>query len=86
VLRTNTVYNAETVAHVYKAHGRSGWGCANVRKTVVNVLNTRPDGPTPQTGPTLEEQREKIYQMAREIRREVFRREREGNDDSGMVS
>jgi hypothetical protein len=52
-------------------------GMTDRPETVVNVINTGPDGPRPQTGPTVEEQRAAIDKMAREIRREVYRRRRE---------
>src|SRR6185295_16225206 len=38
VLRTNTVYNAETVAHVYKAL----WTVEDIVRTAKSILETRP--------------------------------------------
>jgi DDE family transposase len=38
VLRTNTLYNAETVAHVYKAL----WTVENIFRTTKSILETRP--------------------------------------------
>jgi hypothetical protein len=38
VLRTNTVYNAETVAHVYKAL----WAVEDIFRTTKSILETRP--------------------------------------------
>ena len=38
VLRTNTVYNAETVAHVYKAL----WTVEDIFRTAKSILETRP--------------------------------------------
>src|SRR4029077_19945597 len=38
VLRTNTVYNAETVAHVYKAL----WTVEDIFRTTKSILETRP--------------------------------------------
>jgi len=38
VLRTNTVYNAETVAHVYK----NLWTVEDIFRTTKSILETRP--------------------------------------------
>ena len=38
MLRTNTVYNAETVAHVYKAL----WTVEDIVRTAKSILETRP--------------------------------------------
>jgi hypothetical protein len=38
VLRTNTVYNAETVAHVYKAL----WTVEDIIRTTKSIMDTRP--------------------------------------------
>ena len=38
VLRTNTIYNAETVAHVYKAL----WTVEDIIRTAKSILETRP--------------------------------------------
>jgi transposase len=38
VLRTNTTYNAETVAHVYKAL----WTVEDIFRTTKSILETRP--------------------------------------------
>jgi transposase len=38
VLRTNTVYNAETVAHIYKAL----WTVEDIFRTTKSILETRP--------------------------------------------